>query len=66
MCCDEKTLFLYHNKRNRIAYDLKLCDVLLPPEVLFVFWPRVCHEVIGVHADVDEAINGAGSYRVTT
>ena len=38
------------------AYQLQLSDVLLPPEICFVFWPHIRHEIVSVHEHVDERI----------
>jgi hypothetical protein len=38
------------------AYQLQLSDVLLPPEVCLVFWPRIRHEIVSVHEHVDKSV----------
>lgn len=44
--------------KKRVTYHLQLRDVLFPPEVLLVFWPRARDEVVGIHDDVDEGVYG--------
>jgi len=38
------------------AYHLQLSDVLLPPEILLVFWPHIRHEIVTIHEHVDEGV----------
>jgi hypothetical protein len=41
-----------------LTYHLQLSDVLLPPEVLLVLWPRVGGEVVRIHDDVNKGVDG--------
>jgi hypothetical protein len=43
-----------------------LSDVFLPPKVLLIFWPHIRHEVVWIHENVNESVNGAYNYMLAT
>jgi hypothetical protein len=48
------------------AYHLQLSYVLLPPEILLVFWPDICEKVVGVHENVDKTVNESQLHHMAT